>query len=49
MQYFFGVVASEGEGWMEVRLALPWFPEEPAQTWIIPGTYQTWETADDAT
>ncbi len=31
---------SRGDEWCEVRLALPWWPEEPVQTWMVPGTYR---------
>jgi len=34
------------EAWAEVRLALPWSPEEPLQTWMIPGTYKEFSDAE---
>ena len=28
--------------WLEVRYALPWWPDEPISSWMVPGTYDTY-------
>lgn len=33
------VSATHVATWLEVRECLPWWPEEPLQNWIVPGTY----------
>ena len=34
------MVYENGESWLMMSRALPWWPDEPIYKWMIPGTYK---------